>query len=34
LLEYLEYIEFLQGEKLLGDNLEHVDLEDTQGISG
>ena len=34
LLEYLEYIEFLQGEKLLGDNLEHLELEDTQGISG
>ncbi|MDQ3278178.1 MAG: hypothetical protein M3Q06_07620 [Bacteroidota bacterium] len=34
LLEYLEYIEFLQAEKLLGDNIEHHDLEDTQGISG
>lgn len=34
LMEYLEYIEFLQAEKLLGDNLEHFDLEDTQGISG
>jgi hypothetical protein len=34
LMEYLEYIEFLQAEKLLGDNIEHFDLEDTQGISG
>lgn len=34
LMEYLEYIEFLQAEGLLGDNLEHYDLEDTQGISG
>lgn len=34
LLEYLEYIEFLQAEGLLGDNIEHLDLEDTQGISG
>jgi len=34
LLEYTEYIEFLQAEKLLGGNLEHLDLEDTQGISG
>ncbi|NTS40874.1 hypothetical protein HRG84_08140 [Flavisolibacter sp. BT320] len=34
LMEYLEYIEFLQAENLLGDNLEHFDLEDTQGISG
>lgn len=34
LVEYLEYIEFLQAESLLGDNLEHFDLEDTQGISG
>ncbi|HVF82363.1 MAG TPA: hypothetical protein VM884_10530 [Flavisolibacter sp.] len=33
-IEYLEYIEFLQGEGLLGDNIEHLDLEDTQGISG
>lgn len=32
--EYLEYIDFLQGEKLLGENVEHLDLEDTQGISG
>jgi hypothetical protein len=34
LLEYLEYIEFLQAENLLGDSIEHLDLEDTQGISG
>lgn len=32
--EYLEFIEFLQHEKLLGDQIEHLDLEDTQGISG
>jgi hypothetical protein len=32
--EYLEYIEFLQKEGLLGDNIEHLELEDTQGISG
>jgi hypothetical protein len=34
LMEYMEYIEFLQAEKLLGDNIEHLELEDTQGISG
>jgi len=34
LMEYSEYIEFLQNEGLLGDNVEHLDLEDTQGISG
>jgi hypothetical protein len=34
LAEYLEYIEFLQNEGLLGENIEHLDLEDTQGISG
>jgi hypothetical protein len=34
LQEYLEYIEFLQNEQLLGSSLEHFDLEDTQGISG
>jgi hypothetical protein len=32
--EYLEFIEYLQHEKLLGNELEHLDLEDTQGISG
>jgi hypothetical protein len=32
--EYLEYIEFLQNEKLLGEKIEHLELEDTQGISG
>jgi len=34
LAEYLEYVEFLQNEGLLGDNVEQLDLEDTQGISG
>jgi hypothetical protein len=32
--EYLEYIEFLKAEGLLTDSIEHVELEDTQGISG
>ncbi len=32
--EYLEFIQYLQHEKLLGNELEHLDLEDTQGISG
>jgi hypothetical protein len=32
--EYLEYIEFLQHEKLLTDSVEHLELEDLQGISG
>jgi hypothetical protein len=32
--EYLEFIDYLQHEKLLGGELEHLDLEDTQGISG
>lgn len=32
--EYLEYIHFLQGEKLLSGTIEHLELEDTQGISG
>ncbi len=32
--EYLQFIEFLQNEKLLGENVEHLELEDTQGISG
>jgi hypothetical protein len=32
--EYLEFIEYLQNEKLLGAEVEHLDLEDTQGISG
>ena len=32
--EYLQFIDFLQGEKLLGSNIEHLELEDTQGISG
>lgn len=34
LTEYLEYIEFLQKEGLLGPGVEHLELEDTQGISG
>jgi hypothetical protein len=34
LQEYLEYVEFLQNEKLLTENIEHLELEDTQGISG
>ncbi|MBD0288191.1 MAG: hypothetical protein ICV79_22610 [Flavisolibacter sp.] len=32
--EYLEYIDFLQNEKLLTGEVEHLELEDTQGISG
>ncbi|MDQ3844254.1 MAG: GAF domain-containing protein, partial [Bacteroidota bacterium] len=32
--EYLEYIEFLQNENLLTGDVEHVELEDTQGING
>lgn len=32
--EYLEFIEFLQAQELLGEQVEHFDLEDTQGISG
>jgi hypothetical protein len=34
LIEYMEYIEYLQQEGLLGDGIEHLELEDTQGISG
>ena len=34
LYEYLEYIEFLQAEKLIEENIEHLDLEETQGING
>ncbi len=34
LTEYLEYIEFLQQEGLLGKTIEHLELEDTQGING
>ncbi|HVK97069.1 MAG TPA: hypothetical protein VM368_04585 [Flavisolibacter sp.] len=34
LAEYLEYIEFLQHEGYLCDDVEHFELEDTQGISG
>ncbi len=32
--EYLGYVEFLQNEKMLGDQIEYLELEDTQGISG
>jgi hypothetical protein len=32
--EYLEYIEFLQHEGLLTSHVEHLELEDTQGIIG
>ncbi len=32
--EYMEYIQFLQAEGLLTDNIEHLELEDTQGING
>lgn len=32
--EYLEYVEFLQHENLLLEDVEHLELEDTQGISG
>ncbi len=32
--EYMKFIEFLQNENLLGDHVEHLELEDTQGISG
>jgi hypothetical protein len=32
--EYLEFVEYLQNEKLLGSKIEHLELEDTQGISG
>ncbi|HUQ96438.1 MAG TPA: hypothetical protein VM010_02150 [Chitinophagaceae bacterium] len=32
--EYLEYIEYLKAEQLLTDSIEHLELEDTQGISG
>ena len=34
LAEYLEYIEFLQKDGMLGKEIEHLELEDTQGISG
>jgi len=32
--EYLAFVEYLQNEKLLGSKIEHLELEDTQGISG
>jgi hypothetical protein len=34
LTEYLDYVEFLQKEGLLEENVEQLELEDTQGISG
>ena len=32
--EYISYIQFLQGEKILKEGLEHLELEDLQGVSG
>ena len=32
--EYLQFVEYLQNQGLLGEEIEHLDLEDTQGISG
>jgi hypothetical protein len=32
--EYMEFIEFLQSQNLLGEGIEQLELEDTQGISG
>lgn len=32
--EYLRYISFLQHNKLLGDQVEHLELEDVQGVVG
>jgi hypothetical protein len=32
--EYISYIKYLQGEKMLMDDLEYLDLEDLQGVSG
>ena len=32
--EYIAYIRFLQGEKVLKENLEHLELEELQGVSG
>lgn len=32
--EYLQYVEYLQSQKFLGEEVEHLELEDTQGISG
>lgn len=32
--EYLQFVEYLQNDGLLGEEIEHLDLEDTQGISG
>lgn len=32
--EYVSYIKYLQGEKMLMDDLEYLDLEELQGVSG
>ncbi|HVE60938.1 MAG TPA: GAF domain-containing protein, partial [Chitinophagaceae bacterium] len=32
--EYMEYVEFLQNENMIVDEVEHLDLEELQGISG
>ena len=32
--EYISYIQFLQGEGILKENLEHLELEELQGVSG
>ena len=32
--EYIAYINYLQGEKILQDNLEYLELEELQGVSG
>jgi hypothetical protein len=32
--EYISYIRYLQGENILRDDLEHLDLEELQGVSG
>jgi len=32
--EYISYIKYLQGEKVLRDDLEYLDLEELQGVSG
>ncbi len=32
--EYLQYIRFLQFQKLLGDEIETLELEDLQGVTG
>lgn len=32
--EYVSYIRYLQGEKLLNNDLEYLELEELQGVSG